>query len=219
MEISELKVAAKEKLRGNWGWAAKVTLIILIIQFFIPGRSVVSSCICDLFNLGLVIATYDLIQGNPEKRVFAAAFSQFTSTHPHRTSRVLSTWLLTTIYENLWTLLFLIPGIVKSYSYSQAVYIIIDYADQGIEMTPNEAITLSRELMDGHKFELFALDVSFIGWLFLSIITFGIGSIWFAPYLRATKAEFYKHVRAQYDQEHSHHLAHPSTSNFSYSAK
>ena len=96
--------------------------------------------------------------------------------------------LLTSIYTALWSLLFIIPGIVKGYSYAMAPYIMAEHPEWGA----NECITKSRELMDGHKFELFCLHFSFIGWTLLSVFTLGIGSLFLTPYTNAAEAAFYR---------------------------
>lgn len=71
-------------------------------------------------------------------------------------------------------------------------YIMKDLYDSGKTPTATEAITKSRELMDGHKTDLFVLDLSFLGWAILGIVTAGIGFIWITPYYRQTKANFYR---------------------------
>ncbi|MCM1395786.1 MAG: DUF975 family protein [Corallococcus sp.] len=94
--------------------------------------------------------------------------------------------LLQSIFIALWSILLVIPGIIKTYAYSVTFYVMKDF-----DLGATEAITKSRELMDGYKWKLFKLELSFIGWYLLSAITFGIGSIFLAPYVRATMAEFY----------------------------
>ena len=99
------------------------------------------------------------------------------------------------IFTFLWSLLFIIPGIVKSYAYSQAYYIYYDtYQTTG--QTPGylDTITASRRIMDGHKGQLFWLDLSFIGWHLLAVLTLGIGYLWLSPYIAATKAAFYEEL-------------------------
>ena len=96
--------------------------------------------------------------------------------------------ILNAVFIALWSLLFVIPGIVKSYSYSMAYYIKLDHP----EYTPTEAITESRRLMDGNKMRLFCLHLSFIGWAIVCIFTFGIGMLWLIPYMNAANAEFYQ---------------------------
>ena len=103
-------------------------------------------------------------------------------------SNTVKTMFLMQVYLFLWSLLFAIPGIIKSYSYRLVPYILADNPD----MSSDDAITLSREMMDGHKFNTFILDVSFILWWFLSIITFNIAGIFYVfPYVYSTNAELY----------------------------
>ena len=100
--------------------------------------------------------------------------------------RTLVTGLLQSLFAFLWSLLFVIPGIIKSFAYSVTPYVMVDF-----DLSGEEAITKSRELMNGYKWKLFCLKLSFIGWIILSGFTFGIGSIFLAPYMDATFAEFY----------------------------
>ncbi len=95
--------------------------------------------------------------------------------------------LLVNLFVSLWSLLFIIPGIVKSYSYSMAYYIKCDHP----EYSATQAIDESRKLMYGHKWRLFTLHLSFIGWYILCTFTFGIGFLWLSPYIVAAQTEFY----------------------------
>ena len=88
----------------------------------------------------------------------------------------------------LWSLLFVIPGIIKSYSYSMAFYIKNDHPEYNWRQCLDE----SRRIMDGHKFELFCLHLSFIGWEILCVFTLGIGFLWLAPYMQAATTNFYE---------------------------
>ncbi|AEB92369.1 hypothetical protein LJP_0030c [Lactobacillus johnsonii DPC 6026] len=109
----------------------------------------------------------------------------------------LCTLFMVNIFTALWTILFIIPGIIKGYSYAMTPYILKDkFAAGQTDIGATEAITESRHLMDGHKMDLFVLDLSFIGWGLLGIITFGIGFIWIVPYYRQTKANFYRSLVA-----------------------
>jgi uncharacterized membrane protein len=99
--------------------------------------------------------------------------------------------ILQGLFIFLWSMLFMIPGIVKSYSYSLAYYIKLDHP----EISATQAITESRRMMDGFKFKKFCLDFSFIGWVVLSIFTCGIGMLWISPYMEAANAAFYDDVR------------------------
>lgn len=102
--------------------------------------------------------------------------------------------LLTVIFIFLWSLLLIIPGIIKGYSYAMTPYIL----EENPELSANEAIDRSRFMMRGHKFDLFWLQLSFIGWFFLCILTAGIGFLWLEPYYYSAKAAFYEEVKADY---------------------
>ena len=109
--------------------------------------------------------------------------------------RVLLTGLLVGIYTFLWLLLLIVPGIIKALSYSMSFYIIKDNP----ELSSEECIKRSMEMMDGHKWELFCLGLSFIGWILLGIITLGIGLIWIVPYMSTAYAHFYEYVKDEYE--------------------
>ena len=87
----------------------------------------------------------------------------------------------------LWSLLFVIPGIVAGYRYAMAPFIMAENPNIGAF----EAIAMSKEMMRGHKGELFYLHLTFIGWKLLALFTFGIGNLFIAPYIATSEAAFY----------------------------
>ncbi len=95
--------------------------------------------------------------------------------------------LLKSIFIALWSLLFVIPGIVKSYAYSMAEFIKADHPEYGWKQCLDESCRITH----GHKWELFVLDLSFIGWYFVGGLCLGIGDLWVAPYHFATQAQAY----------------------------
>ncbi len=98
-----------------------------------------------------------------------------------------------TIYQALW-MLTVIGGVIKYYSYSQVPYILAENPD----LTGREAITLSRRMMRGHKWELFLLDCSFIGWSILGACTFGLSEVFYSlPYQSASFCEYYVRLRGK----------------------
>ena len=98
------------------------------------------------------------------------------------------------LYLVLWTLLFIIPGIIKAYEYRLIPYILADNPEISME----DAFALSKKMMDGDKMNAFVLDLSFIGWMLLSGITLGIvGTFYVNPYIHATNAEFYLKMKSQ----------------------
>ena len=105
--------------------------------------------------------------------------------------------LLMTIYTILWSLLLIVPGIIKSLSYALTPYIVAEKP----ELSANESIELSMKMMDGHKMDLFLIILGFLGLAVLSIFTLCIGYLWLAPYMYAKMAAFYEDVKAEYESK------------------
>ena len=101
--------------------------------------------------------------------------------------------LLTTIFTFLWSLLLIVPGIVKSYAYSMAYYIKIDHPEYGWK----QCVVASQQMMKGHKMEKFILDLSFIGWYIVGALCLGVGTLWVNPYVYATEAQFYESIKGE----------------------
>ena len=94
------------------------------------------------------------------------------------------------LFITLWTFLLIIPGIIASYSYAMAPYLMAENPDMGIM----EAIRRSKEIMQGNKWRLFCLHFSFIGWAFLCLFTCGIGYLFLSPYQMLAEAAFYREI-------------------------
>lgn len=98
------------------------------------------------------------------------------------------------LYTFLWSLLFIIPGIIKSYEYFLVPYILHDNPS----IHYKDALQISKDMMYGNKWRLFVLELSFIGWEILALLCCGMGFIFLSPYMEATFAEFYADVRGRY---------------------
>ena len=141
------------------------------------------------FVLGSVIeAGYARFNLNLVDRTEAKIESLFTYFYNWKTTA--ATRFIKTLYCLLWSLLFIIPGIIASYSYAMTGYILADHP----ELTASEAIERSKEMMSGNRFRLFCLQLSFIGWAILCAFTFGIGNLWLTPYRQAATAAFYREI-------------------------
>lgn len=103
------------------------------------------------------------------------------------------------IFVCLWSLLFIVPGIIKAFAYALTPYILVDKP----ELSANQAIDLSKAMMKGHKFDLFWLSLSFIGWMILCIPTLGLGLFWLLPYMTTATAAFYEDVKAEYEAKNA----------------
>ena len=123
----------------------------------------------------------DLVAENRQDEV-SVIFSRFDIF-----SKAMGLNLFMALFIWLWSLLFIVPGIIAAYRYRLAPYLMAENPNLGIR----EAVNMSKELMAGHKWRLFCLDLSFIGWGILSALTCGIGDLWLNPYISAATAAFY----------------------------
>ena len=154
--------------------AILVPLSIWGIVVFIVGSAI---------DLGLKKFSLD-IADNKEVSI-EILFSQM-----RRIGSALGMQLLRSLFITLWSMLFIIPGIIAGYSYAMTDYILAEHP----ELTASEAIAQSKEMMVGNRFRLFCMEFSFIGWDLLSALTLGIGELWLKPYKKAAKAAFYREV-------------------------
>ena len=100
--------------------------------------------------------------------------------------------LMTAIFTALWSLLLIVPGIVKAYSYSMVYYIKADHP----EYDWRQCIAESQAMMNGHKMDLFILDLSFIGWMIVGSLCLGVGTLWVSAYMEAARAHFYESIQS-----------------------
>ena len=101
------------------------------------------------------------------------------------------TQFLKSLFIGLWSLLFVIPGVIKAYEYRMVPYLLAEHP----EMSSGEIFARSKEMMQGNKWDTFVLDISFVGWVLLSGITLGILYIfWVGPYIAATDAALYHRI-------------------------
>lgn len=146
--------------------------------------AIISFLVVPAFSLGICRMYLSLTKG--EKISVSKFLNNITSF-----GKALWLQILITIFTFLWTLLLIIPGIIKSLSYSMAFYILAENPN----MTAREALNESKHLMDGHKMDYFILQISFIWWYILAGLTLGIAYIYVCPYISATDANFYREIR------------------------
>ena len=197
--ITNYKNRALSALENKWGNFVAITFvygfIIGITQILSGDKD--SPAILHLIGLVLFILALPLTWGfqtlflGAVRGGEATAKDMFEGYNKELFSRVLTTTLLYYVYVFLWSLLLLIPGCIKAYSYAMTPYILKDNP----EMKNNAAIEESMRMMNGHKLELFLLDLSFIGWALLSFLTCGIGFLWLAPYMNMARVNFYEDLK------------------------
>ena len=175
MSRVECKEKAREILKNQW----PIGFVVILIQSLIASAlsSVTFGIGLLLLQSSLLIAVYNVfINGYAGKKY---EINDMLIGVGDNLSNKICLSVLKTIYLALWSLLFVIPGIVKTYSYYVAEFI----AMKNPELSASECITKSREIMDGHKWELFVFQLSFIGWHLLAMLTCGILYIWVYPYI------------------------------------
>lgn len=198
---SELRNQAWFALNGHWAEAALLTFVYVLISGLVSslvGRgggmvgeigsmsgNFISVFLVLPMGVGFYISLMLLLRDGREMQI-SDLFSKYNM-------RIFTTMTIYYIYVILWSLLLLIPGIIKSYSYALTPYILHDNP----EIKNNEAIELSMKMMEGHKMQMFLLDLSFLGWVLLAILTFGIGMFWVVPYIDTTKAAFYEDLKKE----------------------
>lgn len=182
---SELRAQAWGVLSGKWGMAVVATLVYGVISgvlSFIPFVSWIATLLVSLpLAYGFTIMLLNVVRGSDvQLDTMGEGFKDY--------GRILGTMLLSSVYQFLWMLLLIVPGIIKGYSYALTPYLLKDHP----ELKFNAAIEESMRLMSGNKMRLFLLDISFIGWFLLGIITFGIAFLWITPYWNTARAAFYE---------------------------
>ncbi|HWI49228.1 MAG TPA: DUF975 family protein [Rummeliibacillus sp.] len=211
IRISEIKRESLQSLKGNWGLTVLLSFIIsiLIYVLFIMVELILTSGLYVWFNqdeirgvIGLInlIIYISLIplsigvywfylslvrENNPQISTVLAVY------HNGKTSiKLILAVILQKIFVLLWSMLFFIPGIIKTIAYSQTFYILRDHPEYSIF----EAISESRRRMYGFKWKYFLLVLSFIGWGILCVFSLGIGFLWLVPYVTTAMATFYNQV-------------------------
>lgn len=184
---------------GSGGNGGRIGKSVVDFSNFIPVVMIISAIVA----VGSVGLLYSIFAGNIFE-VGGCRFFEENSEHKSRIRLIINgfqngaywgnvcTMFFRNLYTFLWTLCLIIPGIVKSFEYKMIAYILAENP----QISRKRAFELSRQMMDGQKWDAFVLDLSFIGWNILSIITFGIvGVLYVNPYMNATWAEFYKMTR------------------------
>lgn len=200
MDTAQLKSRAKEPIRGKWGVAIGTVLfanIILEVDFAYRVTSelgaeglsysinLIALLLGGVISVGLCRFLLNMATGREEAR-FDNLFSGFNIY-----LKTLGLNILITLAVVAGTLLFIIPGIIVSLMFSQAFYILSEDPSKSITQCISESVNL----MTGHKWELFYLELTFIGWWLLAVITLGIAALWVSPYQKLTEANFYLYLK------------------------
>lgn len=185
MRASDYREKAWDNLSGKWGVMALITLIESIVLSIVSMVVVGPLIVCGPIAVGVMGCALAVANGKAVKlEDMFSGFKNFLETF--------LLYLINSIFIFLWSLLLIIPGIIAELKYSMSYFIIKENPKIG----SSEARKQSIEMMYGHKWQLFCLRFSFIGWILLSILTLGILFLWVIPYMRTAEAEFYNNLKA-----------------------
>ena len=221
---SQLRAKGRADLKGRWAEAAMLTFVAMLISCFISTvGSALDTGISGPSAININV-NYDVVVLPRQSGlgIFGLVFIillipmswslsvTFLANHRRETDdpfgvgnlftgykdfwRVFSSMFLVGLLECVCLLLLIIPGIWMMLRLSMVPYILRDYPELGA----NAAMRMSVDMMVGHKWKLFCLWLSFIGWALLCILTLGIGYFWLAPYMQQTETNFYEEVKAEY---------------------
>ncbi|MDO4493049.1 MAG: DUF975 family protein [Clostridia bacterium] len=175
-------------LQGLLATPAGRQLGFLLLGFFVSTGAflLVQLLIGGALHIGL--CRYNLGVTDGKKENFSTLFTGFDIF-----GKALGLRCFVMLFQFLWSLLLVVPGIIAALRYSMATYIMAEHPEIGIR----EAVDRSKRMMHGNKWRLFKLYLSFVGWFLLSALTCGVGFVFLAPYIRASEAAFYLEVSGQ----------------------
>lgn len=202
---SDYHAQAQETLKNHWGIVALMQALLIIISVLISGSGAIVefypqyqtlsafSSLGSFLVLPLQVVFYNVllraVRHSDDNwwdnawEIIRKQYGKFLLAELVR--------IIILVVVSIFTLL--IGGIILAYAYAMVPYLLHDYP----ELSIREAMKISREMMRGHKWELFILDLSFIGWFILGILTFGIGILFAQPYQLTARAAFYDDLRAE----------------------
>lgn len=188
MDRKKIKAEAKELIRGKW--------FLLFVLFLVVGAlgSLTLGILTPVLMFGVYLIIQDLF--NRQEIDINRMKEPFKDLN-HAFSLVVVNILFSLLVLG-GTLLFVVPGIIFSYRYKYANLLMMDDP----RLAPVEALKKSRAMMKGHKLERFILDLSFIGHMLLTALTFGIHGIYFIPLQKVTDINYYNHLKAVQTVEH-----------------
>ena len=187
MRASELRKKSWNHLKGRYWMVFVATLIVMVVFSAASSLAGLSIIIAGPLYVGLAVYLLNIVETDSKGEKLELLLEGFKK----NVGNAIIAYILTMLFIILWSLLLIIPGIIKALAYSQVFYILAEQPD----MTPTEAIKKSQEMMKGHKMRLFLLMLSFLGWFILGALAFGVGIFFVLPYFQTTLANFYVDLR------------------------
>ena len=199
----EYRAQAREVLKNRWGEAAIIQAVIIILALLTSGPSIIATSFPEyttLSNMSSLGSLLILPIQYAFYNVLLCAVRREDENWWQRTWQIVGklfgkfflAGLLIMIISLLVGIFTLgIGALILAYAYSMVPYLLHDYP----ELSVLEAMKISRQMTRGHKWELFILDLTFIGWILLAILTLGVGILFVEPYQQAARAAFYEDLK------------------------
>lgn len=195
MNRKQMKKEARKLLKGNAGYFVPIILLVMAASGFCAaleaasGTNTNGSLLSFLIAGPIVISFAFIMLAFVDKKQNPAPKDILIGFHGKNAFEAIIALVRYLAFTFLWSLLFIIPGIIKSLSYSQMYFLMADKS-----LSAKDAQIKSMEIMEGHKWAYFLLQLSFIPWILLIMITFGIASIYVVPYIYTANAMFYRNI-------------------------
>ncbi len=211
-KINDLKDQALASLRGKWGSFVGLTFIYMLLvglasslssfgtifegssfatlALFLSGSGFLLTILMLPMSMGFSVAHLHSSRQDLPADIGDLFYGYKNFGH------VLVTLLVMVFAIIGGCILLIVPGIILAFAYAMVPYILRDHP----ELSAMETLQMSRAMMKGHKMDLFLLELSFIGWLFLALLTFGIGYLWLIPYMQMTITKFYEEIRLEFEE-------------------
>lgn len=192
------KELALAKLKGNWNNLVLATLPLLILVSINMGLDLYEGAGFETAGLLITIAIWVVVTWYQLATLdfYRGTEGYLRIDNKGDLVKYVILYARCFLFTFLWSLLLIVPGIIKSLSYSMSLYIKRDRP----ELTAREAMCESERIMKGHKMELFILQLSFIGWALLSLLTCGLGFLLLAPYSYTTTAAYYETLKSELNE-------------------
>ena len=167
--------------------SVKIIVTVLLVFAAVFAIAFIAGSIYGMFSsiIQAGYCSFNLKLIDYEEPAFRDLFSQFRNA-----KSIIVAYLLRFAFELIGYMLFIVPGIIISYNYAMVPYILADDPT----VSAKEALRMSKEMMYGNRWRLFCLQFSFIGWILLTLLSLGVGSIWLTPYQNAALASFYREL-------------------------
>lgn len=210
-KINDLKDQALATLKGKWGSFVGLTFVYMLLYglastlsnfgtifqgssfatlaFFLTGTGFLLTLLMLPMSMGFSVAHLHSSRQDLPADIGDLFYGYRNFLH------VLGTLLLMVVLVVCGCVLLIVPGIILGLAYAMTPFLLRDHP----ELSVTETLQMSRTMMMGHKWELFLLELSFIGWMILGIFTFFIGYLWLIPYMQMTTTKFYEQLRAEFE--------------------